>query len=125
CADVCDAVLTKEFDLGGLVLSGGEYQKIVVARAFIKKGGIAILDEPSSNLDPAAEREVFQNLLNACRDKTVIFISHCLSSASLADRIYVMQAGTIAEHGTHDELIKKRGIYYDMFTKQKSVFKEA
>ena len=117
-----DKVLTKEFDNEGLVLSGGEFQKIAIARAFIKRGGVAVLDEPSSALDPIAEKEMFEKLLSACKDKTVIFISHRLSAAALADRIYVMDNGRIAEHGTHEQLMGLKGIYYKMYVKQNKRF---
>ena len=115
-------VLTKEFDCNGLVLSGGQFQKIAVARGFMKSGGIAILDEPSSALDPLAEKEMFQNLLSACKDKIVFFISHRLSAAALADRIYVMQDGMVAECGTHAQLMDYQGLYYNMYTKQHKKF---
>lgn len=117
-----DRVLTKEFDNEGLVLSGGQFQKIAISRAFIKQGGVAILDEPSSALDPIAEKEMFENLLNACKDKTVIFISHRLSAAALADRVYVMEDGHITEHGTHEQLINIKGTYFDMYIKQNKKF---
>lgn len=120
--DINNAILTREFDNNGIILSGGQFQKIAIARAFIKEGGIAILDEPSSALDPIAERQMFENLLNACHDKTIIFISHRLSAAALADKIYVMQNGTFAESGTHDSLMEAKGIYYDMYIKQNKKF---
>lgn len=117
-----ERILTKEFDDNGLVLSGGQFQKIAIARAFMKSGGIAILDEPSSALDPLAEQEMFHNLLSACEDKIVIFISHRLTAAALADRIYVMQDGAVAEYGTHEQLMENKGTYYHMYIRQNKKF---
>lgn len=117
-----ECVLTKEFAHNGLVLSGGQFQKIAIARAFVKKGGIAILDEPSSALDPIAEKNMFETLLTACKDKMVIFISHRLSAAALADRIYVLENGRITEAGTHEQLLDNKGSYYNMYHKQNKVF---
>lgn len=123
CGDgLQERILTKEFDSDGLVLSGGQFQKIAVARAFMKQGGIAVLDEPSSALDPIAEKEMFQNLLTACEDKMVLFISHRLSAAALSDRIYLVKDGEVAEFGTHDQLMAKQGIYYNMYRKQNKRF---
>ncbi|MDF2685640.1 MAG: ABC-type multidrug transport system, ATPase and permease component, partial [Clostridia bacterium] len=113
-----DTVLTKEFTDDGAVLSGGEYQKVSIARIFAKECSIAILDEPSSALDPIAEYEMYENMMKACKDCAVIFISHRLSSAVLADKIYMLENGEIIEQGTHKELMKQNGKYADMFNKQ-------
>lgn len=113
-----DTVLTKEFAEDGAVLSGGELQKIAVARAFAKDYRIAIFDEPSSALDPVAEYQLYENILKECADKTVIFISHRLSTAVLADRIYLFENGSIAEQGSHEALMRQNGRYADMFRKQ-------
>ncbi len=113
-----DTILTKEFDLDGAVLSGGELQKVAVARAFAKEYDIAVFDEPSSALDPVAEYKLYENIIEAGRDKTVIFISHRLYSACLADKIYMFENGEIIEQGSHEELMKMGGSYADMFNKQ-------
>lgn len=113
-----DTVLTKEFDENSAVLSGGEYQKIAIARVFAKNSPIAILDEPSSALDPISEYSIYESMMSACKDKSVIFISHRLSSAVLADKIYLMENGEIIESGTHSELLAKNGKYTDMWNKQ-------
>jgi len=110
-----DTTLTKEFDPEGVVLSGGENQKIAIARVFAKESEIAILDEPSSALDPVAEFQMYESMLEACRDKAVVFISHRLSSAVLADRIYMLEHGEIVESGSHKELLEKNGKYAQMF----------
>ncbi len=113
-----DTVLTKEFAEDGAVLSGGELQKIAVARAFAKDYRVAIFDEPSSALDPVAEYQLYENILQECADKTVVFISHRLSTAVLADRIYLFENGGIVEQGSHDTLMRQNGRYADMFRKQ-------
>lgn len=119
-----NTVLTKEFDENGAVLSGGEYQKIAIARVFAKKSPIAILDEPSSALDPLSEYAMYESMMEACKNKTVIFISHRLSSAVLTDKVYLMENGEIIESGTHSELLKKGGKYTDMWNKQAEKYHE-
>ena len=99
-------------------LSGGESQKMAVARAFYKNCPYAILDEPSANLDPIAEYELNKAMLEAAENKTVIFISHRLSTTVGADRIYVMADGEIIESGTHTELMEMCGTYANMFNLQ-------
>ncbi len=110
--------LTHEFDDEGAVLSGGEFQKIVVARAFVKKCPFKIFDEPSSALDPIAEYELFENIYNSCRENTLVFISHRLSSVQNADWVYLLEGGSVKEEGNHRMLMEKKGIYADMYTKQ-------
>ena len=120
-----DTILTKEFDEKGAVLSGGEGQKVAIARAFAKKNSILILDEPSSALDPIAENHVFSNFVELSKgDKISIFISHRLSSATIADRVIVLSNGSIAEEGTHTELMEMNGIYADMFSKQAENYRD-
>ena len=113
-----DTILTKEFDENGSQLSGGEYQKIVVARAFAKDSLIKVFDEPSSALDPIAEYELYDSILKDSRDKTTIFISHRLSSVRNADMVYMLEDGEIIELGTHNQLMKNEGSYADMYNKQ-------
>ncbi len=117
--------LTREFDDEGTMLSGGEFQKIAVARVFAKQSSIAILDEPSSALDPISEYEMFENMMKACADKTVMFISHRLSSAVNADVIYLLEQGEIIEQGTHPELMAKHGKYAEMFNMQAKQYRES
>ncbi len=113
-----DTTLTHEFDDEGAVLSGGEFQKIVVARAFVKECPFKIFDEPSSALDPIAESELFDNIYESCRDNTLVFISHRLSSVQNADWVYLLADKTVKEAGTHAMLMEKKGIYADMYHKQ-------
>lgn len=111
-------VLTKEFAEDGAVLSGGEYQKIVVARAFVKECPFKIFDEPSSALDPIAECQLFESILEYSRDKTMLFISHRLSSVQNADWVLMLENGTVIEEGTHQMLMQRKGAYADMYEKQ-------
>lgn len=113
-----DTILTKEFAEDGVMLSGGELQKIAIARVYAKQYEIAIFDEPSSALDPVAECKMYQSMMGTCKNKTVIFISHRLSTAVLSDHIYMFEHGEIVEHGTHKELMNHNGKYAEMFNKQ-------
>ncbi|MCH5265067.1 MAG: ABC transporter ATP-binding protein [Lachnospiraceae bacterium] len=108
-------VLTKEFDDNGALLSGGEYQKIVVARAFAKTAQIGIFDEPSSALDPVSEDKLFSSILKASEDKITVLISHRLSCVKDADYVYMMEQGEMIEQGTHDTLLQKGGKYAEMY----------
>lgn len=119
-----DTVLSREFDENGAGLSGGEAQKTAVARMFAKEFDLAILDEPSSALDPIAEYKMYESLIDATKDKTVIYISHRLSSAVLSDIIYVLGNGQLLEQGSHEELINVKGKYSEMFALQASSYKE-
>jgi ATP-binding cassette subfamily B protein len=113
-----NTTLTKEFDDEGVVFSGGEFQKVVVARAFAKNCPIKVFDEPSSALDPIAEYQLFDNILKSCKENLLIFISHRLSSVKNADCVILLEHGQIKEEGTHKELIKQNGLYADMYNKQ-------
>lgn len=119
-----DTVLTREFDENGVGLSGGEGQKVSTARLFAKNFEIAILDEPSSALDPIAEYEMYENLIKATENKAVIFISHRLSSAVLSDEILVIDNGTLIEQGSHSQLMSLNGEYSKMFTLQANSYKK-
>ena len=99
----------------GRQLSGGQWQKIAIARTFFRDASLYILDEPSSALDPIAEKEVIDMFLKMTEDKIGIFISHRLSTAMLADRIIVMNEGEIVGNGTHQELIKNNFVYKKMY----------
>ena len=110
--------LTKEFERSGVDLSGGEKQKVAIARAFFKPSHYAVMDEPSSALDPIAEYQLNQNMMEIAKDRTVIFISHRLSTTVMADKIYMFEKGEILEQGSHSELMALNGKYAEMFRKQ-------
>lgn len=111
-------MMTKEFDEDGAVLSGGESQKVAVARAFYKNCPIKIFDEPSSALDPIAEYNLFQSMMEEGKQNTMIFISHRLSSAKNADEVLMLEHGRIIERGSHRELMQLGGSYASMYQKQ-------
>ena len=115
-------VLMREFDPNGEGLSGGEKQKLAIARMIARDAPVVILDEPSSALDPIAEQEVFQSMFQACKDKTVLFITHRMSIAKQADQIIVLHRGQIAEEGKHEELLERKGVYSAMFMAQKEQY---
>jgi ATP-binding cassette subfamily B protein len=119
-----DSLLTKEFDADGILLSGGETQKVTIARLFASEFDIAILDEPSSALDPVAESKMYETLLKGTENKTVFYISHRLSSATQSHKILVFNEGQLVEQGTHAELMSANGRYSEMFTLQASGYKE-
>lgn len=110
--------LTKEFDTGGTVFSGGEIQKIVLARAYASKSSLLILDEPSSSLDPVSEYDMFNKMMELSKNKCTIIISHRLKNIVNVDHIYVMEGGRIIEHGKHEALMKEKGTYFNMYHKQ-------
>lgn len=114
-----DSILYKYFDDEGIEPSGGEQQKLAIARALYKNAPIVILDEPTAALDPIAEYEIYCQFEEMVKGKTAIYISHRLSSCQFCDNIAVFSDGEVAEYGTHDELVnKKDGIYAEMFAAQ-------
>lgn len=115
--------LTREFNDDGTNLSGGEAQKIAISRVFAKDSPIVIMDEPSSALDPVAEYTLNQSIMHNTEGKTVIFISHRLSTTRIADRIFMFDAGRLIEEGSHDELVAKGGKYSEMFRVQSEKYK--
>jgi ATP-binding cassette subfamily B protein len=108
---------------GGRQLSGGQWQKLAIARALYNDADLIIFDEPTSAIDPISEMKIYQKLIDICQDKTAIFISHRLGWAKSVDRIYVLESGIIAEEGNHEQLIANNGLYSDMFNLQSSWYK--
>lgn len=113
--------LGKEFE-GGVEPSIGQWQKLALARMFYKNPQIWILDEPTASIDAVAEMEIFERLHNLPKDKTVILISHRFNTVKNADKIIVIEHGTIQEEGSHDELMKKNGRYAELFNLQKGSY---
>ena len=113
-----DTPLMRIFEKEGIELSGGQWQKLAIARAFYRDSEIMILDEPTASLDPMAEQEIFNQFDNLREGKTTIFVSHRLSSAVIATKILVLEYGELIEEGNHHELMAKKGKYYDLFTTQ-------
>ena len=117
--------LFKAFDENGIEPSGGEQQKIAIARALYKKAPVVILDEPTAALDPVAEYDIYRQFDTLVGEKTAIYISHRLSSCKFCDRIAVFSDGRIKEYGTHDELsVLNGGVYAEMFAAQAQYYKE-
>lgn len=126
-ADIDDWImtLTKQYDTplspyyeNGIKPSSGQWQKIGLARSMFKDSLVLILDEPTSNVDPQAEEEIFDHVLKLGQEKILIFISHRFNTVRRADRIFVLEKGTITEHGTHTELLRKKRTYAKLFNLQ-------
>ncbi|MCL2226405.1 MAG: ABC transporter ATP-binding protein/permease [Oscillospiraceae bacterium] len=111
---------TKLFDEDGLVFSGGQLQKLIIARMLYKDSAVVIMDEPSSALDPESEYEINRSIAHAAKDKTVVMISHRLSSTRDADSIVLIEGGAVQEQGTHEELLARGGRYASLFNMQAS-----
>ena len=105
-------------DIGGTELSGGQWKKLAISRACYRNRDFIVLDEPTSNLDPFAEAEIFKKYIDMMEGKTVIMVTHRISIASLADRVVVFKDGEIVEDGTHDELLQKNGEYSRLYSTQ-------
>ena len=109
----------KDYDQEGIELSGGQGQKIAIARALYKKASMVILDEPASALDPIAEAEIYEKFNSLVEDKTAIYISHRMSSSVFCDKILIIDGGTVADYDTHENLMKKtESLYYKLFQSQ-------
>lgn len=111
-----ETVLSREFD--GVDLSGGQWQRVAIARGFYKEHNLIVLDEPTAAIDPIEETRIYNQFIEITRDKTAIIVTHRLGSAQIADRIIVMDKGKIVEIGTHQELINQAGKYKEMYTSQ-------
>jgi ATP-binding cassette, subfamily B, bacterial len=119
--DGLDTLVANEF-LGGVGLSGGQWQKIALARAYYRDAPILVLDEPTASLDPRAEMDTFQTVLDRAAGRTVILVTHRLHSVRHADRILVLDHGRVVERGTHEQLMALAGRYAELFTLQANAF---
>lgn len=117
--------LMRYFEKNGTELSIGQWQKLSVARAFYSDSDILILDEPTASLDPLAEQEIFNQFDTLRKDKTTLFVSHRLSSATTANKIIVLKDGTISEMGDHASLMAKKGDYYQLFSTQAKRYQQS
>ena len=114
--------ITREFNRTGAIFSGGQKQRLAIARGYAQNYELLILDEPSSALDPLAEAQVYHNMLELGKTKTIVFISHRLTTTINADRIYLFENGEIIEAGNHSELMELDGVYKQMFSSQASKY---
>ena len=124
-----DELLKQMFGGGEADFSGGEKQRLAIARMYAKQMAnmekpvdIMILDEPSAALDPISEQEMFDTMFRVCEDRTVFFITHRMSAAARADRIFVLDGGTLAEQGSHSELMNRNGKYASLYRAQKAQY---
>jgi ATP-binding cassette subfamily B protein len=117
-----EALLGRWFDQGHQ-LSGGEWQKVALARAFMREAQILILDEPTAALDARAEHDLFARLRELTKGRTAIYISHRFSTVRMADRILVVEHGRLVEQGSHDELMRLNGRYAELFTLQAAAYR--
>lgn len=122
--DGIQTCLYKDFDEHGVEISGGEAQKIMLARAIYKGAAFLVLDEPTASLDPISEHDIYTKFNNIAGTRTAIYISHRLSSCRFCDEITVMENGTIAERGTHDQLLKRGGVYQSLWKAQAEYYKD-
>lgn len=119
-----DSYITQKLERSGVEFSGGEFQKLLIARALYQNGRLLILDEPTSALDPIAESGIYEKYNEMTKGRTSLFISHRLASTKFCDEILFMEKGRVVERGTHEELLKKSGKYAKMFDIQSHYYKE-
>ena len=114
--DGLETMLSREFD--GVDLSGGQWQRVSIARGINRDSKVIVLDEPTAAIDPIEETKIYKKFKEISDERTTVLVTHRLGSARIADRIVVMENGRVAEIGTHDELIHKKGTYYVLFMSQ-------
>ena len=117
-----EQMLGRRFE-GGVELSGGEWQKVALARAYLRDAEVLILDEPTAALDARAEYQVFRRFAELTQAKMAVLISHRFSTVRMADRILVLEGGRLLEDGTHEQLLAKRGTYAELFELQAAGYK--
>ena len=119
-ADTC---VLKAMDDESIEFSGGEKQKLMIARAFYKDSAVMVLDEPTAALDPLAEQEIYESFDRLTKDKTTIYVSHRLASTRFCDAIAMFEEGRLVEYGTHEELLARKGKYAEMFRVQAQYYR--
>ena len=118
-----DTILFKDFDENGVEISGGEGQKVAIARALYRASDVFILDEPTAALDPVAENEIYRKFNSIVNDKTAIFISHRMAACTFCDKVLVFQDGKLVQNGSQYELLKEKNkIYYELWSSQSMYF---
>ncbi|MCI9413991.1 MAG: ABC transporter ATP-binding protein [Clostridiales bacterium] len=119
-----ETVMGRQFNSDGTELSGGQQQKLAIARALYKQASLIVLDEPTAMLSPRSEYEIYTNFYTLTKDKTTIYISHRMSSCRFCDQIVVLNSGEMIEKGSHEELIKAKGEYYRLYTLQAEFYQD-
>ncbi|MGW0672596.1 ATP-binding cassette domain-containing protein, partial [Streptomyces sp. NPDC002746] len=112
-----DTLLAREW-LNGEELSGGQWQRIALARAFFREAGLLVLDEPTANLDPRAEYRIFQRLRDLARDRVVLLVTHRITNVAVADRIVVLDGGRVVQEGTYKALAEQDGLFKQLLSYQ-------
>ncbi|MGW0673370.1 ATP-binding cassette domain-containing protein, partial [Streptomyces sp. NPDC002746] len=112
-----DTLLAREW-LNGEELSGGQWQRIALARAFFREAGLLVLDEPTANLDPRAEYRIFQRLRDLARDRVVLLVTHRITNVAVADRIVVLDGGRVVQEGTYKVLAEQDGLFKQLLSYQ-------
>jgi len=111
-------------DFGGVELSGGQWQRVAIARGLYRSHDVIVLDEPTSAIDPIEESAIYRKFMELSDGKTAIIVTHRLGSVKIADRILVMDKGRIVEEGTHDSLMSEGGMYHQMYQAQKQWYEK-
>ena len=119
-----DTYISQTLEKDGVSFSGGEIQKLLIARALYKNGKCLILDEPTSALDPIAESHIYKKYNEMTQEKTSVFISHRLASTRFCDEILYLSEGKVVERGTHEELLARKGAYAEMFEIQSHYYRK-
>ena len=118
-----DTMLSREFD--GVDISGGQWQRVALARGFYRDHKLIVLDEPTAAIDPIEESKIYRQFMKLAKEKTAIIVTHRMGSATIADRVVVMEHGRINDIGTHAELMSRKGIYFEMFSAQAAWYEKS